>query len=762
MKTKFNRFYVYCFILITLFFGVNNYVYAQCSYDNTLDTTWVAPGSLGDSVSTDCIYAGKFIRVTGMVSGEVYQISTCGNTNFDSQITIYPAGGGSPVGYNDDACGLQSEIIFIPPTNGDYDVLIDEYHCGQANTTCMNLLIKNIPCPEINFVNMNVSSDTVCPDDNVDFDVYVSGGAVSSYLWDFGDGNTSSQQYTSHNYTSAGTYEVSLTLTNGCGNDTVLYDTVHVMNNLPFTADYIDMYVHPYSVCPDDNVNFDVDVSGNPVSSCLWDFGDGSTSSQEETSHSYTSAGTYDVSLTLTNGCGNDTVLYHTIQVLNDLPFTADYIDMYVHPYSVCPDDNVNFDVDVSGNPVSSCLWDFGDGSTSSQEETSHSYTSAGTYDVSLTLTNGCGNDTVLYDTVHVMNNLPFTADYIDMDVNPAPVCPDDNVNFDVDVSGYVSSYLWDFGDGNTSGQEETSHSYTSAGTYDVSLTLTNGCGNDTVLYHTINVDNNVNPNPAYYMYDVIPYEACPGDNVLFIVYPSGSSYLWDFGDGNTTTLTTEYEINGSIYDIAKHAYSSTGNYTVMFTLTNGCGNSFTDYFNVDIDDNIPVDGWFWWDSDNPAVNENIEFFALGGSSYQWDFGDGSAVITSTSSLTPVMHSYSSQGDYTISVTITNSCGNSETYTDIISIDPVGIQNNNVSDNDFLNIYPNPNNGSFTLEIENNDKEKLMLQIMNITGQIIYTKQLEDKSNITHKIDLSDYSKGIFLVKVQSEKKYEIKKVIIY
>ncbi|MGC9331016.1 MAG: hypothetical protein ACP5DZ_03965, partial [Bacteroidales bacterium] len=191
MKTIFNKFYVYCIVLITLFLGVNNHINAQCDYDNTLEATWTAPGSIGDSVYTDCIYAGKFIRVTGMVSGELYQISTCGNTNFDSQITIYPAGGGSPVDYNDDACGVQSEIIFIPPSNGDYDILIDEYYCGPANTTCMYLLVKKIPCPAIEYDNMYVSTNAVCPGDNVNFYVSLSGSIVNSYVWDFDDGNTS-------------------------------------------------------------------------------------------------------------------------------------------------------------------------------------------------------------------------------------------------------------------------------------------------------------------------------------------------------------------------------------------------------------------------------------------------------------------------------------------------------------------------------------------------------------------------------------------
>jgi len=69
---------------------------------------------MGDSVFTTCIYGGKYIRVTGMVAGNTYQISTCVNTGFDSQITIYPAGGGVSAGYSDDACGMQAELFFSP------------------------------------------------------------------------------------------------------------------------------------------------------------------------------------------------------------------------------------------------------------------------------------------------------------------------------------------------------------------------------------------------------------------------------------------------------------------------------------------------------------------------------------------------------------------------------------------------------------------------------------------------------------------------
>ena len=126
---------------------------ALCGYNNTYFTTLDAPVSLNNivSLSSNCIYGGEYVRVNNLVAGRTYRISTIGSNNFDTQVTIYPAGGGSPVAFNDDwNTSSQSEIYFTPFVSGNYDILIDEYGC-KSNQKCSSLQIElwYIPRPVI-------------------------------------------------------------------------------------------------------------------------------------------------------------------------------------------------------------------------------------------------------------------------------------------------------------------------------------------------------------------------------------------------------------------------------------------------------------------------------------------------------------------------------------------------------------------------------------------------------------------------------------
>jgi len=106
--------------------------FAQCPYDNSIYLTGPAPTIVGNSIIGQQTWGGDFNRVTGMVAGYTYEISTCGTPTFDSEITIYPAGGGNYVAYDDDGCGSvggSSRIIFTPTVSGDYDILLDMYPC---------------------------------------------------------------------------------------------------------------------------------------------------------------------------------------------------------------------------------------------------------------------------------------------------------------------------------------------------------------------------------------------------------------------------------------------------------------------------------------------------------------------------------------------------------------------------------------------------------------------------------------------------------
>ncbi|NBU81267.1 MAG: T9SS C-terminal target domain-containing protein [Flavobacteriaceae bacterium] len=124
-----------------------------CGYNNTYFTTITAPTTLNSIVSPspNCTYAGEFVTVNNLIAGRTYRISTIGVDNFDTQITIYPAGGGNAVAFNDDwQTSAQSEIYFTPIFSGNYDILINEYNC-ITNSLCANLEVElwDIPRPVI-------------------------------------------------------------------------------------------------------------------------------------------------------------------------------------------------------------------------------------------------------------------------------------------------------------------------------------------------------------------------------------------------------------------------------------------------------------------------------------------------------------------------------------------------------------------------------------------------------------------------------------
>lgn len=119
-----------------------------CSYFNTYYTTITGPTVLNQTAtpSINCVYGGEYVRVTGLIAGRVYRIATCGVNNYDTQISIYTQGGGTPVAHNDDACGIQSEIYFNPLTSGNYDIQVTAFNC-LTNTLCANLAVQLVYIP---------------------------------------------------------------------------------------------------------------------------------------------------------------------------------------------------------------------------------------------------------------------------------------------------------------------------------------------------------------------------------------------------------------------------------------------------------------------------------------------------------------------------------------------------------------------------------------------------------------------------------------
>ncbi len=151
------------------------------------------------------------------------------------------------------------------------------------------------------------------------------------------------------------------------------------------------------------------DESGNSPTGWQWDFGDGSSSTEQHPTHSYTTTGSYTVSLTASNAYGSD-LLERTdyIDAGGGVPVVSFSVDRTVVPM----DTLISF-TDESENSPTNWLWDFGDGSSSTEQDPTHSYTTVGTYPVSLTASNGYGSDTEIRTDYITVTEAGSEEDYI-------------------------------------------------------------------------------------------------------------------------------------------------------------------------------------------------------------------------------------------------------------------------------------------------------------------------------------------------------------
>ena len=213
----------------------------------------------------------------------------------------------------------------------------------------------------------------------------LSTGEITSWDWDFGDGGSSSDQDPTHLYDTPGTWTVSLTVEGTKGSDTLVRnDYVAVSTPAPVAA---------FSGVPTSgpiplSVQF-TDASTGEVDSWQWDFGDGGSSSDENPAHVYDSPGTWTVSLSVEGTGGSDTLVeagYITTTV--PAPVAA-FVGQPRSGDAMLP---VQF-TDNSTGQVTGWQWDFGDGSTSTEESPSHDYVLVGEHSVSLTVTGPGGSD---------------------------------------------------------------------------------------------------------------------------------------------------------------------------------------------------------------------------------------------------------------------------------------------------------------------------------------------------------------------------------
>ncbi|MDN3688840.1 PKD domain-containing protein [Cyclobacterium jeungdonense] len=371
----------------------------------------------------------------------------------------------------------------------------------------------------------------------------------------------------------------------------------------------------------------------------LWDFGTGVTTTQANPEYTFATAGTYEVSLTVTDESGASNVDAVSIEVaVNQPPVAVAEADIT----SGLAPLTVNFtganSTDAEGEVT--YLWDFGTGVTTTQANPEYTFATAGTYEVSLTVTDELGASNVDAVSIEVAANQPPVAvAEADITSGLAPL----RVNFtgfnSTDAEGEVT-YLWDFGTGVTTTQANPEYTFATAGTYEVSLTVTDELGASDVA--TVSIEVGANQPPVAVAIANVTSGTAPltvsftGDNSSD---PEGAvSYQWDFGNGFT-----------SIQPNPVFTFNQIGSYNVTLKVTDALGVEDTDELVVTVSPDIviPVDPSFELriNAGGPALNHDGKFFAadnyfIGGSTYSNTSAPVPALYQTERSSAPKVFNY--------------------------------------------------------------------------------------------------------------------------
>ena len=301
----------------------------------------------------------------------------------------------------------------------------------------------------------------------------VSGG---TYAWDFGDGTTGSGVAVTHQYPRANTFTVTLTVTSDTGVVSTASRTITVSTTLPPQA--AQFTISPTVPAVNQDVFFNASTSTVTGGTLNWDFGDGGTAVGITVTHRYARAATYFVTLRVSNSVGQSAASSRTVSVA---AISAQVVASFTFsPTTPGINQDVFFNGTASVPSNATFTWNFGDGSTGSGVTPTHRYTQAGTYSVTLTVTNDVGQSSTTARNVPVSaTSTSIVADFSFSPTDPTISRGTNTVIFDATPSSpAVTTWTWDFGDGSAAGAgQRTSHTFSQPGTWVVRLIVGDAAG---------------------------------------------------------------------------------------------------------------------------------------------------------------------------------------------------------------------------------------------------------------------------------------------
>lgn len=528
---------------------------------------------------------------------------------------------------------------------GIYQVTMYNYFGNCVDSIRREIRIN--PKPTVDFVGDNLSH-CIAPL-GVQFTQQATNAV--SYVWNFGNGQQSTMANPMVQFNNPGNFDITLKATSehGCTNSLTKYQYVNIQ--LPVAS----MNVSKTKGCVPLDVDFSsAVVGGDSVVGYQWNFGDGTSSSEKNPQHTFTSKGIYTISLIVitASGCTDTIVATGAVRAGNkpNAEFSAT-------PLISCANTPITFtDLTPVSDSATDWAWTFGDGGTSTVKNPIRTYADTGYMDVTLIVSQyGCADTIKKEDYIYI---IPPVANFILINN-----CTDRMTKKFVNKSKGADSWVWNFGDGNTSTDLDPIHTYAAPGFYSVVLTVTNsvtGCTQTTVPRRVL--VNNLIPNIT-----ASKNSLCRPDSVRFEVVGTDStyynSYTWDFGDFTTATgrVVTKTFIHNGLYNIRMVSIDRNGCRDTVFKPRMIAANGPITRFTVQDTTaclNAPVS--FVSQSVSDGRNPLVKWI--------WNFGDGTIDSSSTGNST---HTYNQNGLYTIVLRTIDSMGCTHSFT---KFNHVGVQ----------------------------------------------------------------------------------------
>ena len=639
---------------------------------------------------------------------------------------------------------------------GTWDVTLAVTNAGGTNEITKTVTVT-VPGALTAVIDMTPST-TLLPFGNklltgesIDFDdASISQLAITDWTWDF-DGATPATSAVQNPgvviFNTAGTYTISLTVDNGSETDTRT-ETIVVID--PLVPDFSGT---PTSVTVGESVDFtNLSTSPSTISSWSWTFTGAdvvNSTQQNPTGITYSIPGTYAVTLVVTNADQTATVVKTDyITVGDNIVVTADF---FANKTTIKVGESVNY-TDAStttGTAINSWNWSFEGGTpttSTAQNPNGISYNTVGTYKVTLTVSSPDGSDTEEKVTYIIVNDLSLPEADFEVVAGKQIIGTGMCVNFaDLTTSSLpIIQWAWEFEGGTPATSNAINPidiTYSSAGTYKVKLTVTNTDGSafdEKIGYITVEEGN---PNPyctAHRIDDCkCEFEYISNVSLTEVGGPTHIDNTTNCGNyslystaasGNLMTLK-EYEVKVDVgnatnatpfitayLDWNDNKQFDGGNEEValIFNTTTGIA---TRKFKIPEDAKVNVD---------IRMRVRLQFFGPGDACGDTDYGEIE--------------------DYTFKTDYNPATGYPTIIEELFNV----------------NVFPNPNNGLFTISVTSERSESIEIELHDVSGKLIKTDNMYTVSGKVNKqMNLGDVAEGVYSLRMIAGSKVVNKRLII-